>query len=316
MPPPVIQRPPAVAPTVPGNPPGQVVPPPIDALPPPQGLPVPANSPVGPLTIVPEGPVGKVPDEPLPPNRHMHGWPMVWGDFQFDGFATGDRMAPNGELFNPLFLITLELDMSILPDKQLYLFSNQGFWGQKAAKGVTNPTQGSLVYSKREYDLTLGLAWTYYDSLELRVYGWAFNNLNRGNSLTLPYGYNDGVGIENRYYFPCDDKYDIGRQAFVALGYLPSKSLTGADGNQFNTGAFARAYLTYDLPYHTYVYFDGQYFGEHGVKPRLLTLDAGVAIRPFVTLQNMEFRIGGMDTYDCLLGFSRSLGYGAFRVQF
>jgi len=71
----------------------------------------------------------------------------------------------------------------------------------KAGAAVTNGNQGSFDFSKREFDLTLGLAWNYYSALELRVLGYAFNNLNRGISPISPEGYNDGFGLENRYYF-------------------------------------------------------------------------------------------------------------------
>jgi hypothetical protein len=207
--------------------------------------------------------------------------------------------------------------LGLLPGKKLYLFATTNFWGQRAGADVTNPHQGSFDFSKREFDVTGGLAWNYYGAFELRAFGYALNNLNRGTSPISPYGFDDGVGVENRYYFGPADIYDVGRLSFVSVGYLPSNALTGADGLQFKPGLFARAYVTWDLPWwHSYLYGDGQYFGEHGGRPRLLLLDTGLAVRPFIKLQSLEFRLGAADTYDIEVHQNRTLGYAAFRIQF
>ena len=243
-------------------------------------------------------------------------WPEVWGFGGIDG-TYGSRMAPNGVAFDPLFDIHGQINIGLLPDKKVYFFCEMDFWGQKAGTNITNPNQGAFDYSKREWDFDLGIAWNYWNAMELRVSGYANNNLNRGTSLTYPYGYNDGVAIENRYYFNNADKYDVGKLSFVSIGYMPSSTLTGQDGIIFHAGMTARAYLTCDIPtIRSYVYFDGQYCSDGNLMPRLLKYDLGLAIRPFEHLQNLEFRLGGEGVYDCGNSIDRSLGYVGLRLQF
>jgi hypothetical protein len=110
---------------------------------------------------------------------------------------------------------------------------------------------------------------------------YALSDLNRGLSLATPFGFKDGILIENRYYFGSADKYDVGRLSFVSLGYYPTKSLVGGNGEDFHPGLFARAYLTYDLPFlNSYLYGDAKYTAEGAVKPRLLEFDTGWAFWP------------------------------------
>ena len=85
----------------------------------------------------------------------------------------------------------------------------------------------------------------------------------------------------------------------------------------FHPGLTARAYLTCDIPmFRSYLYFDGQYFADNSFLARLLKYDAGVAIRPCESLQNLEFRIGGAGVYDVQFRYDRSIGYLAVRLQF
>jgi hypothetical protein len=241
----------------------------------------------------------------------------VWGDIGINVYCAGQRTAPNGLPFSPLFDIPTELNLGLLPHKELYLYLDTDFWGQRATNNVTNPHQGPFDFSKREFDGTAGVAWNYWGPLEVRAFGFAFNNLNRGTSPDLPYGYNDGVGVENRLYLPAADPYDVAKQGFLSVGYLPSKTLVGLDGQQFNPGLFLRAYLTWDVPrLRSYLYCDGQYFGESGTQPRLLYLDAGVGVRPFSALPGLEFRIGGGDTYDVQIHHGQAVGYAGMRFIF
>lgn len=243
--------------------------------------------------------------------RHHYNWPMTWGFAQSRAFYAGTRMAPNGNAYHPLFALDLNINFGLLPNKKLYLYTESSFWGQCGTPGQTH---GNFDFTKREFDLTTGIAWNYYGPLEFRFLGYAANNLNRGLSLLVPYGFNDGIGFENRYYLPTDDIYDLGRLSFLSIGYLPSKTLIGGDGVGFKPGLFARAYLTYDLGIgHSYAYFDGQLYGQSGFAPRLLSVDAGIAARPFVTLDGLEFRMGGSDILDVQTGPNRGLGYFAVR---
>jgi len=143
----------------------------------------------------------------LPPidadtDRDCSRWAEVWGFVEFRGAAVGSRVAPNGQPYDPLGSLDLDLNVGLLPDKKLYLFADSRFWLQEATPGVTNDKQGGFDFSKREYDITVGAAWNYAGPFELRVLGYSYNNLNRGSSPIQPTGYLDGVGVENRYYFP------------------------------------------------------------------------------------------------------------------
>lgn len=250
------------------------------------------------------------------PLRHC-AWTEVWGNAGAHGFFTGTQMAPNGETYTPLFSLDLDLNIGLVRDKKLYVFAQTQFWTQRATDGITNSSQGSVDFSKREFDVEIGAAWNYWGPLEFRIFGYADNNLNRGFSLTVPYGYNDGYGLENRFYLPTDDKYDLGRLSFLSLGYLPTKNLIGGDGQQFRPGFFARAYLAYDLPaLKSYLYLDSQLFAEEAFKARLVILDGGLASRPFNRCQGLEFRLGCETTFDVQADTTRPLTYCALRFNF
>jgi hypothetical protein len=250
-----------------------------------------------------------------PPSRRAH----IWGLVGARAFFAGDRVAPNGHVFDPLFSLGNSFNLGILPDQKLYLFFDTTFWGQKpdAEGGITNSRQGIFDFSKREFDLTIGFAWNYVGPWEFRVFGYADNNLNRGHSPTQPRNFSDGVALENRYYFATADKYDLPRRRFVSLGYYPTKTMIGGDGEQFHPGFFGRAYYTWDLPWlQSYLYADGQLLCEQVIEARMLTIDAGLAVRPFVGLPALELRLGLSESYDVQANVSHWLGYGAFQVIF
>jgi hypothetical protein len=270
----------------------------------------------GPLLLAPEEACPPAPPaSPLPHEGPR--WSEVWGLLGIDGFGYGERMGPNGHAYDPLFAFDLDLNVGLLANQKLYLFAQTCFWGEKAG-AHTNPNQGSFDFSKREWDLTAGLAWNVSGPLELRAFGYALNNLNRGVSLTQPSGYADGVGIEGRWYLFSQDRYDVAHRSFLAVGYLPAKGLIDADGNQFSPGLFARAYLTCDLPaVRSYVYIDAEGVTDSTLGGRLLTIDGGLASRPFLGLPALELRIGAADTYDIhVQQNNRTLVYGSARIVF
>jgi hypothetical protein len=250
--------------------------------------------------------------------RRSHSWPEVWGVLGASGFGYGERMAPNGHPFDPLFAVDLDFNLGLLPDQRLYLFGLSNFWAQKPGPQVTNPSQGAFDFSKREWDFSAGVAWNVAGPVEVRAFGYSLNNLNRGISMTMPAGYADGVGVEGRWYLFAQDRYDVAKRSFLAVGYLPSKVLIDANGNEFPPGLYARAYVTCDVPLvRSYLYFDGQGISDDDLSLRLLYLDAGLAARPFLSLPALEFRLGATDTYDLRVQHNnRVLAYGAIRILF
>jgi hypothetical protein len=231
----------------------------------------------------------------------------VWGIVGLRGFPYGQATASNGVEYNPLFSADLDFNIWLWRAKRIYGYSDMHFWGQKATPGVTNPHQGSLDFSKREFDFVDGLAWNYYGKWEFRAFGYSFNNLNRGTSLTIPTGFNDGVGIENRYYLNPNyatlgtPAFDKARATFLSIGYYPSKSMVDSAGISFTPGAFARAYLIWELygP-KLYLFTDDTIITNSSFQATLFITDSGIAYRPFNNFPRWEFRLGSQDSIDML----------------
>jgi hypothetical protein len=246
-------------------------------------------------------------------------WPRAWGEIGLPAYVASSRMAPNGVPFAPIFGITSDLNLGLLPHKELYLFWDGVFWQQHSGPGITNANQGGFDFSKREIDSNLGLAWNYFDSLELRGSAYALSNLNRGVSLGAPEGGKQGIMLENRYYLPGFDPYDIGRASFVGLGYIPTEDLVGGNGASFRPGPLVRTYLTRDLPipwFRSYLYAGIEVIAEHTALPRLFDTDVGWAVRPLAGWQSLEFRVGDDVSQDIVAATTRNLIYGAIRLNF
>jgi hypothetical protein len=246
--------------------------------------------------------------------------PLVWGVTGVRGYILGSRTAPNGVNYQALFSLDLDFNLWLCRRLGVYMFNDSRFWGQRAAPGITNPSQGVFDFSKRELDETIGLAWNYYGNFELRGFAYSFNNLNRGSSAAQPTGFKDGAGLENRWYvggsYPNLGRpgFDVARATFLSVGYYPTKELVDMDGNGFKPGPFARAYLTLDLfgP-RSYLYSDIQLVGERDLRARILSIDVGVAVRPFSRVPYLEFRLGSEDVYDFHLHECAQTLYGAVR---
>ncbi len=254
-----------------------------------------------------------------PPLRQV----QVWGKAEFRGYVLGDQVAPNGQEYSALFRLDLDFNLWLWRSQGLYLFLDTEFWGQRATPGVTNASQGAFDFSKREYDLTVGLAWNYASSLEARFFAYSFNNLNRGDSPTAPIGYADGVGFENRWYLSPiyaelgTEAFDVSRATFLSVGFYPTKDLVDSQGRDFKPGPFAEANLTLDLCGETcYLYADLEFIATKSCTPRMFTLDAGVAIRPWSFPPRVEFRLGTTEEYDLPGRELETTLYGAVRILY
>jgi hypothetical protein len=231
--------------------------------------------------------------------------PRAWGIIGIRGYVVGEAEAPNGVEFNPFFSLDLDFNFWLWPSHRLYAFFDSRFWAQKPGNNLTNSHQGFIDFSKREWDFMTGGAWNYYGHLEARVYAYSENNLNRGDSLASPFGFNDGIGLENRYYLTAKydrlghSDYDVARDSFLSIGYYPTKDMIGLDGQLFKPSAYARAYLTYDLfDEWCYLFLDTTFLTEKPLRAKMWTLNAGVAVRPFGSIPNMEFRLATENGYD------------------
>ena len=65
-----------------------------------------------------------------------------------------------------------------------------------------------------------------------------------------------------------------------------------------------------------YTYLDAQLICENGFDPRLLSVEVGLAARPFDALEGLEIRIGANDIDDVRAGVNCGLTYVGFRVVF
>lgn len=220
------------------------------------------------------------------------GLPWVWGGVGARAIPTGQKMAPNGVMYNPVFSLDLELNMSICKDRSVYLFSAARFWGQRAMPGfTTNSNQGSFDFSKRQLDFTVGAAWNYWRTLEIRGFAYSYNNLNRGSMINSPIsntkssGYNDGAAVEHRWYY-----FD---SCFLGVGYAPTKELIGNDGLTYKPGWFLTSSIWAPLwDERNQVYWNSSLIGENTGSARMLYCDVGYACVPFLCLPRLEFRTG------------------------
>ncbi len=249
--------------------------------------------------------------------------PDVWGVVGLRGYVYGDQVAPNGLEFHPLFSLDLDFNLWISREARVYAFMDSRFWGQKAAPGVTNASQGVFDFSKRELDLNLGVAWNYYGSLEARAFVYSANNLNRGDSTAHPSGYNDGMGLENRWYIEGTyhdlgkPDFDVTRASFLSCGYYPTKDMVDAAGTIFKPGPFARAYMIWELEGEKlYLFADAQFLATRSFTPKQLYLDAGIAARPFLSAPHLEFRVGSENRSDLELSELETSLYLAVRYIF
>ena len=196
-------------------------------------------------------------------------WQTAWGVVGLRAIPAGPKIAPNSEEYHPNFSIDLNFNCWIWRGQGLYLFADMRLWGERGEFGVTNGRDGWLGTSKREFDLSGGVAWNYADFWELRAFGFTLNNLNRGDNALTPTGFHDGFALENRYYLSPEyaklgqTGFDVAKATFLSIGYYPSKDMVGNDGQAFRPGLLLRAYLTCDLwDWPCYAYSDTTYISD------------------------------------------------------
>ena len=250
-------------------------------------------------------------------------WQTAWGLVGLRVIPAGPKVAPNGEEYHPNFSMDLDFNCWVWRSRRLYLFGDARFWGEKPEFGVTNGRDGALGTSKRQFDLSGGVAWNYAGPWEARAFGYSLSNLNRGTNPVTPSGINDGGGLENRYYLSPEyaklgqTGFDVTRATFLSVGYYPSKEMVGNDGQLFKPGLMLRAYLTCDLgDWPCYAFGDATFIGERSFQAKLLLFDVGLAARPFRSCRQCEFRLGVENTADFQVGNVLNLWYASFRYVF
>lgn len=247
--------------------------------------------------------------------------PIVWGIVGFKIYPYGERTGPNGSEFAQLFSLDFNFNIWLSREHKVYAFGESSFWGQKPGLGITNAHQGNFDFSKREFDFNVGVAWNYAGPWEARVFGYSANNLNRGLSATSPAGYNDGLGIENRYYIGKTyadlgtAQFDLAKATFLSVGYYPSKEMTDTEGLLFKPGPFVRAYVIYDRIsfWGSYLFADLSLLGTKSWSLELFHSNVGLAARPFETMPRFELRTGVDNLIDIPRGDTQTSIYLEFR---
>jgi hypothetical protein len=250
-------------------------------------------------------------------------WQTAWGLAGLRVIPAGPKVAPNGWQYHPNFSLDLNVNFWIWRSQGLYLFGDVRLWGERGEYGVTNGNDSWFGTSKREVDLSGGVAWNYAGPWEARAFGYSDNNLNRGVDPLRPTAFTDGFGLENRYYLSPEyaklgqTGFDVARAPFLSIGYFPSKNMVGNNGQSFKPGLMLRAYLTCDLwDWPCYLFGDATYISERSFDSRLLLFDVGIAGRPFSSCQQLEFRLGVENTADFRAHNVEDLWYVAVRYVF
>jgi hypothetical protein len=82
---------------------------------------------LAPIAVGDEASSPGVPSQACCPPAAERSGPPVWGLVGLMGYPTGKHEAANGLAFDPLVGLTSDLNIGILPRKQLYLFWQSDF---------------------------------------------------------------------------------------------------------------------------------------------------------------------------------------------
>ena len=113
-----------------------------------------------------------------------------------DIYFYGNRVAPNLIPYAPLLSIGTKDKLFLIGDidkPKLALNLDMRFYFERKYNKKIFTSHDGLAGTKREFDLTVGAMYYITKNLDFHVDTYGFNNLNRGNSSTLPSGFKDGV---------------------------------------------------------------------------------------------------------------------------
>ena len=224
----------------------------------------------------------------------------------------GTRMAPNGVPFDPIFSPTWTSTSGCGRAERLYAFTESRFWGQRTAPGIADP---GIDFSKREFDFNFGAAWNYCGAWEARFFAYSLANLNRGNSLAEPFGFKDGIGVENRLYLGATYA-DLGSPRLrpdpcqLPQRRLPAIEIACRRAGRGLLAVSVRTRLSNPRPVdERLLWLPGHHLHDRAAAHVEAGHDrCGVALRPSCQQQQWEFRAGCENVWD-FDGTSRPLGY-------
>ncbi|MCS7184406.1 MAG: hypothetical protein NZ870_00535 [bacterium] len=154
---------------------------------------------------------GKIPDEVKAyvdskdyRSRFLTSLEMFFDYEYFDGvfdlafYWYGDKVAPNLVPIKPFFHILSISRYGVSKKRRIYMFTNFEFlFERKYDEFFPVNMHDGIAMTKREFNFVLGVLWS-VGKLELELYTYAFNNLNRGLGIKDPWGFKDGFGISIR----------------------------------------------------------------------------------------------------------------------
>jgi hypothetical protein len=119
-------------------------------------------------------------------------------------FLSGNRVAPNLLTYKPLLGFKWSNAFYLLGNRshpKLSLLADMNFYFARKAGVTVFNTHDGLGGTKREVFFSYGLSYAYDPDtvFTLRTYG--YNNLNRGNSSTIPISFRDGFSLELSHDF-------------------------------------------------------------------------------------------------------------------
>lgn len=201
----------------------------------------------------------------------------TWGKFVLDLYplSSSKTVAPNGLAYTPVFAIGTRANIG--NPNGLYFFVDARFWAEHSNPGVTtNSRQGDFDFTKREFDLSGGLAYRVpkYRS-ELRLMPYSFNNLNRGVSANRPFGYKDGFRFEGLYFFPNKGRaFDM--PIYVGVGYYLTRELADTSGAGYTPAFFFEGHVEKGLGHSLYAEGDAVFLTERPADAKELKTRVGL----------------------------------------
>lgn len=237
----------------------------------------------------------------------------IWGYLDFR-IMDGDKIGPNGLEYNPCFSFDFNFNFAITGDRSLYAFLDSRFW---ASKSEWNIFRSNSEVGARQIDFYPGLAWNFWDRFEGRLYGYSFNNLNRGAPRPSLEGMRDGVAIEGRYYF-AGTEFDQAIYNYLSVGYYMSNDMVDNLGNLWEPSAYLR--WSYNVPLFEqrfYFYTIGELIAQRNpTGAKWLWLDTGISFRPIPHLPLLDFRFGNEANIDIDNNKSLLMWYVGARFAF
>lgn len=220
-----------------------------------------------------------------------------WGDIGLGVYPSGSKVAPNRLIYHPLFFLSANINTG--NPQGIYLFVDAAFYTEKATPGITtNLEQGKFDFSKRQFDLSGGLAYR-FNSIEGRARAFSSNNLNRGLDYNIPVGFKDGVTLEGRWCYGEGSEAHDSSQQYIAIGYSFSNAINDTAGESYKPGFFAKATGLYNIPILPKVFVFGS---------MMLVASRGSHLKELQTAAGAGYRIG--EKLELRASYERDFGLG------